>query len=156
MIILVMGVSGSGKTTVGMMLAEAIRCRFLEGDSPHFKENIGKMRHAIPLTDSDRVLVADGHLCSYSEVFQAWEESCRRMLRSEAAVLGISLRRDSHHLGLSERLSRTHSFAHEASGEALQEGGLAPGQFDALEEPSDVIVIDISPPPSAIVAQVLA
>ena len=54
MIIVVMGVSGSGKTTIGKMLADAIRCSFLEGDSLHSKENIEKMSHGIPLTDSDR------------------------------------------------------------------------------------------------------
>ena len=54
MIIVVMGVSGSGKTTIGKMLADAIRCPFLEGDSLHSKENIEKMSHGIPLTDSDR------------------------------------------------------------------------------------------------------
>jgi gluconokinase len=54
MIVVIMGVSGSGKTTIGTMLADAIRCRFLEGDSLHSKENIEKMSHGIPLTDSDR------------------------------------------------------------------------------------------------------
>ena len=54
MIILVMGVSGSGKTTIGTRLADAIECAFLEGDSLHSKENIEKMRHGIPLTDADR------------------------------------------------------------------------------------------------------
>ena len=42
MIIVVMGVSGSGKTTIGTMLADAIQCSFLEGDSLHSKENIDK------------------------------------------------------------------------------------------------------------------
>lgn len=54
MIIVVMGVSGSGKTTIGTMLAHSIQCSFLEGDSLHSKRNIEKMRHGIPLTDSDR------------------------------------------------------------------------------------------------------
>ena len=54
MIVVIMGVSGSGKTTIGTMLADAIHCPFLEGDSLHSKENIEKMSHGIPLTDSDR------------------------------------------------------------------------------------------------------
>lgn len=54
MIIVIMGVSGSGKTTIGKMLADAIQCRFLEGDSLHSKQIIEKMRHGIPLTDADR------------------------------------------------------------------------------------------------------
>src|SRR6185295_6309805 len=54
MIIVLMGVAGSGKTTVGTMLAETMKCSFLEGDSLHSKENIDKMSHGIPLTDADR------------------------------------------------------------------------------------------------------
>ena len=54
MIVVLMGVSGSGKTTIGTMLADAIHCPFLEGDSLHSNENIEKMSHGIPLTDSDR------------------------------------------------------------------------------------------------------
>jgi gluconokinase len=54
MIIVLMGVAGSGKTTVGRMLAETMKCSFLEGDSLHSKENIDKMSHGIPLTDADR------------------------------------------------------------------------------------------------------
>ena len=54
MIIVVIGVAGSGKTTVGTMLAGAMKCPFLEGDSLHPQENIDKMSHGIPLTDSDR------------------------------------------------------------------------------------------------------
>ena len=52
MIIVVMGVSGSGKTTIGTMLADAIHCSLLEGDSLHSKENIEKMSHGVPLTSA--------------------------------------------------------------------------------------------------------
>lgn len=54
MIVVVMGVSGSGKTTVGSMLAHAMKCSFLEGDSLHSKENVEKMSDGIPLNDADR------------------------------------------------------------------------------------------------------
>jgi len=53
-VIVVMGVSGVGKTTVGKALAEAIGADFAEGDSYHPKENVEKMRHGQPLTDDDR------------------------------------------------------------------------------------------------------
>ncbi len=53
-IVVVMGVAGSGKTTVGTMLAEAMRCAYLEGDSLHSRANVEKMSHGIPLTDADR------------------------------------------------------------------------------------------------------
>jgi len=53
-VVVVMGVSGSGKTTVGLELAEALGWRFQEGDALHPAANVEKMRHAIPLTDEDR------------------------------------------------------------------------------------------------------
>jgi gluconokinase len=54
MIIVVFGVSGAGKTTVGKMLAEQLRWRFLEADDFHPATNIEKMRNGHPLADEDR------------------------------------------------------------------------------------------------------
>lgn len=51
---IVMGVSGSGKSTLGSLLAGRLGCGFLEGDSFHSAENVGKMRQGIALTDEDR------------------------------------------------------------------------------------------------------
>lgn len=52
--IVVMGVSGSGKTSVGERLAERLGCAFVEGDQLHPPANIEKMGKGIPLTDDDR------------------------------------------------------------------------------------------------------
>ena len=52
--VIVMGVSGCGKTSVGERLADALNCRFIEGDSLHPAANIEKMSAGIPLTDDDR------------------------------------------------------------------------------------------------------
>jgi gluconokinase len=52
--VLVMGVSGSGKTTVGMALAGALEAEFIEGDDVHPEANVRKMAAGIPLTDADR------------------------------------------------------------------------------------------------------
>lgn len=53
-VIVVMGVAGSGKSTVGRALAEALSWAFLEGDDFHPPENIARMRAGKPLTDEDR------------------------------------------------------------------------------------------------------
>src|ERR1019366_5593149 len=53
-IAVVMGVSGSGKTTVAVLLAAALGCQFQEGDNLHPPENVEKMRSGVPLTDADR------------------------------------------------------------------------------------------------------
>jgi gluconokinase len=52
--IIVMGVSGSGKTSVGIAIAEALKFPFLEGDTLHPESNVEKMSAGIPLTDEDR------------------------------------------------------------------------------------------------------
>lgn len=54
MIVIVMGVTGCGKTTVGQLLAEALRCPFYDADNFHPAENVEKMRQGIPLNDDDR------------------------------------------------------------------------------------------------------
>jgi gluconokinase len=54
MIVLVMGVTGSGKTTVGKLLAQKLGWPFLDADAFHPAENIEKMKHGVPLTDQDR------------------------------------------------------------------------------------------------------
>ncbi|WP_051197077.1 gluconokinase [Jonesia quinghaiensis] len=52
--VVVMGVSGCGKTSVGLALAERMACEFLDGDVLHSPENVAKMAAGTPLTDSDR------------------------------------------------------------------------------------------------------
>jgi predicted kinase len=54
MILVLMGVTGTGKTTVGLLLAEALDAEFAEGDSYHPPANVEKMRRGIPLDDADR------------------------------------------------------------------------------------------------------
>src|SRR5262249_30914302 len=55
MIVVLMGVSGSGKTTIGALLAKALNWRFYEGDDLHSAANRSKMSRGIPLTDADRL-----------------------------------------------------------------------------------------------------
>ena len=70
-IIVVMGVSGSGKTTVAAMLAGALGARFLEGDDVHPRANVEKMKSGTPLTDADRL---------------PWLQSIARELREETGL----------------------------------------------------------------------
>ncbi|RWR86842.1 putative gluconokinase [Cinnamomum micranthum f. kanehirae] len=78
--IVIMGVSGSGKSTVGEMLAKVMDCSFLDADDFHPQENKDKMRKGIPLSEEDRI---------------PWLETLCDMLREfikrgEIAVLGCS------------------------------------------------------------------
>ena len=54
MIIILMGVTGSGKTTVGLALAESLHWQFVDADDFHPAANVAKMRAGIPLDDADR------------------------------------------------------------------------------------------------------
>ena len=156
MIIVVMGVSGSGKTTIGKMLADAIRCSFLEGDSLHSKENVEKMSHGIPLTDSDRapwLTAIRTHILKFFKRGQDLVVACSALEQQYREVLADGIPITWVYLKGSEELIRSrmkHRTGH------FMKANMLPSQFDALEEPSDAVVVDISRPPSAIVAQILA
>ena len=156
MIIVVMGVSGSGKTTIGAMLADAIHCPFLEGDSLHSKENIEKMSHGIPLTDSDRapwLTAIRTHILKFFKRGQSLVVACSALEQQYREVLDDGIPITWVYLKGSEELIRSrmkHRTRH------FMKANMLPSQFDALEEPSDAVVVDISLPPSAIVAQILA
>ena len=62
-----MGVSGSGKTTIGKLLAERFSLRFFDGDDYHSKNNVQKMSRGEPLTDEDR----EDWLASLAELIQS-------------------------------------------------------------------------------------
>ena len=156
MIVVIMGVSGSGKTTIGTMLADAIRCPFLEGDSLHSNENIEKMSHGIPLTDSDRapwLTAIRAHILKFFErtedlvvACSALEQKYREFLAEGIPITWVYLKGSAELI----RSRMKHRPKH------FMKADMLPSQFAALEEPSDAIVVDISQPSSAIVAQILA
>lgn len=83
--ICVMGVSGSGKTSVGERLAERCGLRFIEGDGLHSAANVEKMAHGIPLTDDDRWPWLDAIGAEIHKAFTAGEGlivSCSALKRS--------------------------------------------------------------------------
>jgi gluconokinase len=85
-IAVVMGVSGSGKTTVSALLAAALGCQFQEGDDLHPHENIEKMHAGIPLTDADRL----PWLQAIAEEIDGWQA------RGESGVLTCSALKRSY------------------------------------------------------------
>ena len=86
MILIVAGVSGSGKTTVGAMLAGRLGWRFADADDFHPAANVEKMRAGIPLTDADR--------WPWLRAIDAWMDE--RIAAGESAVLGCSALKRSY------------------------------------------------------------
>ena len=157
MIILVMGVSGSGKSTIGEELADSLNWEFSDADSFHSPENIEKMRHGIPLTDGDRL----PWLQDLQTAIKQWLEDNHNMVLACSALKAAYrqyLIPDRERVKLvylkgslqmiEQRLrSRPH---HYMPPELLQ------SQFKTLEEPTNAITVDISDPPEVIVQHIRA
>ncbi len=152
MFIIVFGVTGSGKTTIGSMLAEELCWEFFDADNFHPAANVEKMRQGIPLNDQDRVpwLAQLQHLIrTYTDkgkngvlACSALKESYRRFLQDGGEVKFIFLKGD---FGLiQERLNNRRG--HYMNPNLLQ------SQFSTLEEPGPgITIVDIAPMPSYIV-----
>ncbi len=157
MIVVVMGVSGSGKTTVGQLLARELGWTFIEGDDFHPQENIAKMAAGIPLTEEDRLPWIDAlrsEINRLNEVGQngvlassALTKRLRDRLSSgQVASMIVYLRGDPQLIRSRLKRRTGHFFSSD----------LLTSQFEALEEPQNALVIDIARPPEVIVAEILA
>lgn len=154
-IVIVTGVSGSGKTTVGRALASRLGWRFHDADDLHSPENIERMRQNLPLDDDlrqpwlDRVraVIEEASLESAGTVIacSALRESYRRRLSAGIdGVLYVLLNGDAGLLR--ERLDRREG--HFAG------SGLLDSQLAALEPPSAGLTVDLSLPVDAIVEHI--
>ncbi len=155
-VVVIMGVCGCGKTTVGEGLAAALDGVYLEGDSYHSAENVEKMRSGQPLDDDDR---------------QGWLETLAREIATHAAkpgwcFLGCSalkaryreiLRRGDPDLRFiylhgDEALLRARMEAREGH---YMPAGLLDSQLAILEEPRRALRASVDQPPEAIVEELL-
>lgn len=156
MIVGVIGVAGSGKSTVGMMLADAMHYPFLDGDSLHSAADVAKMTRGIPLTDADRAPWLAATHARLLEAFRSGRSlvvGCSALRQSYRAALAEGIAIDWVYLKGSETLIRSRLQRRE--GHYMKADMLA-SQFEALEEPSDAIIVDVSQSPEVIVEQVVA
>jgi gluconokinase len=155
MIVIVMGVTGSGKTTVGKMLAQRLGSEFADADDFHSAANKEKMHRGIPLTDADRM----PWLVSIHD-YLAKEDGERR-----SVVLGCSALKQSYRTILSDGLSVQLVYlkgtyevidAHlRARKGHFADDKILAAQFADLEEPTDAIVVDVRLEPEQIVDEIL-
>jgi gluconokinase len=154
MIVIVMGVVGAGKTTVGKLLAQRLRWQFADADDFHPQANVEKIRRGIPLSDVDRrpwlerlrAFLEDcsARRCNLVLACSALKRSYRQALEVSPEVKFVHLKGISDLIA--ERLRARH-------GHFADEHILA-SQLADLEAPEDATVVDIDQPPEAIVDQI--
>jgi len=150
-----MGVTGSGKSTIGKLVAERLAWVFLEADEFHSPENISKMHNGIPLTDADRLPWLDAiharlvalHAEGKNIVLacSALKESYRQRLAKNLPVEVIYLKGSPVFVGQRLRQRRGH-FAGTS---------ILAGQFADLEEPRDVLTLSVELPSEEIARKIL-
>jgi gluconokinase len=151
MVIILMGVTGSGKTTVGRGLARELGWDFYDADDFHPAANVEKMSRGVPLEDSDRApwlaalreLVGERVRRGENAVLacSALKESYRDCLLIDEGVKLVYLKGD--HRLIEERLRGRRGHFMKAS--------LLDSQFDALEEPARALRVEVSSPPAEII-----
>ena len=157
MVVIIFGVSGAGKTTIGQLLADELGWRFYEADDFHSQVNIDKMRQGVPLTDEDRwpwlenlgelikrcVAAGENAVLACS----ALKEAYRRRLRVNADVKLVFLRGDYELIANQLRQRRGH----------FMNPALLQSQFADLEEPKPTegaAVIQLGRTPREIVQEI--
>lgn len=156
MIAIVMGVSGSGKSTIGKMLASKLNWGFSDGDAFHSPANIEKMSKGIALTDADRI----PWLEAMENAIALWLQEDRNM------VLACSALKSSYRQILLCDAQQVRLVYLKGSFESIRKRletrqnhfmnqDLLESQFATLEEPESAICVDISQSPDAIVQQII-
>ena len=151
-----MGVAGSGKSTVGAMLARRLGWPFHDADDLHPTTNREKMSQGLALTDEDRWPWLDTIRALIENYFaigedaiiacSALKQSYRDRIITDPAVVKLVYLKGSYEL-IAARLAERHGHFFKAT--------LLNSQFDTLEEPRDAIVEDISSDANVIVEEII-
>ena len=149
--VILMGVSGSGKTTIGQLLADQLGWEYIEGDDYHPPQNVQKMTGGIPLNDTDR---------------QPWLERLHDILSAHTqahlpVVLACSALKQRYRQTLTAGLPEVHFVYLKGNDELIarrlaerprhyMKAGMLASQFEALQEPEDALTVDITQSPQEI------
>jgi len=156
MFLIVMGVSGSGKSTVGKLLAAKLGYPFYDADDFHPAANVEKMSRGIPLDDADRA----GWLAALADLIRG------SLQRGEAGVLACSALKQRYRDQLCLDPAQVKFIYLKGSYELIKarmlsrpghymKPGMLDSQFAALEEPADALTVDIGPSPEEVVVEVI-
>lgn len=154
MIVIVMGVTGAGKTTIGRLLAEQSGWGFADADDFHPPANVEKMRQGIALNDDDRkpwLALLHNEIAHWISERRNVVLACSALKRNyrEELAAGPEVRfvylKGSEDL-IADRLRSRHG--HFAGEQILA------GQFADLEEPENALMVEIASPPERIVEQI--
>jgi gluconokinase len=158
--VVVMGVSGCGKTTLGRALAAALDTTFLDADDFHPPENVEKMRAATPLTDEDRaswLTSLNQQLTSRANRGESLVLACSALKQRYRGVIEANVPSvdwvflDGAFEVIAERIRvRSEQTGHYMSADLLR------SQFEALEAPMNAVSVTVGLPTSAQLACVLA
>lgn len=154
-VILLMGVAGCGKTTVGKELARSLGWVFADADDFHPAANVAKMSSGQPLTDADRV----PWLAAIRRQIETW------LSRGENAVITCSALREAYRQVLISDPARVILVHLKGPREQLwarisarenhfMKPAMLDSQLAALEEPAGALTVNIAPPPAEIAAQI--
>ncbi len=151
--ILIMGVSGSGKSTIGKMLAYELNMPFFDADTFHSEANKKKMESGIPLTDLDRI----DWLENLNSILVAHRRkncvlACSALKESYRQLLKKNNNLDIIYLKISKQTVKSRL---EQRKNHFMPASLIDSQFEALEEPNDVTAIEATNAPRAIISEIL-
>ena len=156
-VIYIMGVSGSGKTTIGQQLAAKTGYLFFDADDFHSPANIAKMNAGIPLTDEDRwPWLQDIHhfvasTISTNNIIMV----CSALKQVYRERLSVGLEDSCKWVFLNGDYDTILQRLQKRAGHYMP-SSLLRSQFEALEIPADAIVVDIRQSPEIILAAILA
>ncbi len=154
-VIVLMGVTGCGKSTVGQLLAERLGWIYCDADDYHPAANVEKMAQGIPLDDEDRwpwlrgladqigawLATGTGAIVACS----ALKESYRQILVDHRTAVRVVHLKGSRALIAARLAKRVHRY---------MPASLLESQFQTLEEPGDALVVDIGTTPEAIAEKI--
>ncbi|MGB2899200.1 MAG: gluconokinase [Candidatus Acidiferrum sp.] len=154
MIVLLMGPAGSGKTTVGELLASQLGWEFADGDNFHSPANIEKMARGVPLDDNERIPWLD----AIRQAMEQWNAQRRNVVLACSALKKIYRERLQINSGVKlVYLKGTYDLLrkrlHSRRGHYATEQLLV-SQFADLEEPEVAITVDVAHSPEEIVAEI--